>query len=336
MSRLRVGLVGAGMVSGFHLAGWRLLGDSVELVAIADPDTASAQMRATQFGLSQVYPSLESMLDGSRLDAVDIMTPPAMHAAHCEVAAAAGVAILCQKPLAPSWEVASQLCERLGNRVRLMVHENWRFRQHYRVLNRWMSEGRIGNFLHGEIDTRSCGLLPDGSGNIPALVRQPLLATLPRMMIAEVLVHHLDIALWLTGADSVTHAGLRFNAHQIVGESAACIHLATADQREVVVAGDMTDAAALPVLRDRVSLFGDRGGIELRGNFLRLLTSNPTLHEFDFDADYRMSYAAAIGHFVDALQSDTDFETPPEWHLRVLEMAEKAYRIQSATVGTAP
>jgi len=328
-NRLRVGLAGAGMASGFHLPGWRMLGDEIDLVAIADPDIEKARARATEFGIAKVFSSLESMLASARLDAVDIATPPSMHATNCEVAASAGVAILCQKPLAPSLEAASHIFKQLDNRVRLMVHENWRFRPHYRILQNWLLQGRIGNFVRGEIDVRSCGLLPAENGIIPALVRQPLLATLPRLMVAEVLVHHLDIALWLTGADKVNFSELRFDAKSVFGESAARIHLSNSDHKEIVVTGNMADASALPVLRDSVSLIGDRGSIELRGNVLRLLTDNPITHRFDFDEDYQMSYAATIGHFVDALQSDTAFETPPEWHLRVLEVSEIAYRIQN-------
>jgi len=326
-ARIRVGLVGAGMVSGFHLPGWRALGEAIELVAIADPDLAKAQARADEFGISQVYPNLQSMLDACRLNAVDIMTPPSTHAVNCEMAADAGVAILCQKPLAPSWATADALIQRLAGRTRLMVHQNWRFRPHYRLIHQWLNEGCIGNLVHGEIDTRSSGLLPDKTGRIPSLVRQPMLATLPRLMISEVLVHYLDIALWLAGDQVVTSARLRHDVAQITGESAACITLNTTRQQTIVIAGDMADPKAPPALRDRVKLVGEKGQIELSGSTLRLLTSKPVTHEFDFDSDYSKSYAAAIAHFVHSVQTGQDFETPPHWHLRVLKLAEDAYRL---------
>jgi predicted dehydrogenase len=315
------------MVSGFHLPGWRALGDKVELVAIADPDLVKGQARADQFGIGQVYNCMDSMINACQLDAVDIMTPPATHAANCELAAASGIAILCQKPLAPSWSQAAELNQRLAKRVRLMVHENWRFRPHYRLIHQWLKQGRIGNFLHGEIDVRSCGLLADSSHRLPALVRQPLLATLPRLMIAEVLVHHLDIAVWLAGAHVVTSTRIRHDVPQVAGESAARIELANAKQQAIVVAGNMADPQSQPALRDSVRLVGDSGQIELVGTTLKVLSDEPTTHEFDFDSDYSQSYAAAIAHFVCALQADLDFETPPEWHLCVLKLAEEAYRL---------
>lgn len=221
--RLRVGVVGAGMVSTFHLRGWRALAEHVELVAIADLDPTRAAARAAEFGVARCWPGLAEMLAGERLDAVDIATPPASHAADCLVATDAGVAVLCQKPLAPNLALATALVEAIGTRVRLMVHENWRFRPHYRQVQRWLAEGPVGALRGGRLSTCSRGLLPDADVRRPALVRQPLLATLPRMMVAETLVHHLDVAHWLAGAGTVLGATLRRDVSQIAGESAATI-----------------------------------------------------------------------------------------------------------------
>ena len=43
---LNVALAGAGMISWYHLAGWRNLGERVRLVAVCDPDAANAARRA--------------------------------------------------------------------------------------------------------------------------------------------------------------------------------------------------------------------------------------------------------------------------------------------------
>ena len=39
---LKVALAGAGMISWYHLVGWRNLGERVRLVAVCDPDAAKA------------------------------------------------------------------------------------------------------------------------------------------------------------------------------------------------------------------------------------------------------------------------------------------------------
>ena len=107
--RLKIGLAGAGMVSQYHLRGWKTLEAQVELVAIADPDRARAAACAAQFGIRKTYGSVADLLAMETLDAVDLMTPPHLHGEHCMDAAARGVAILCQKPLAPQLHEARRV-----------------------------------------------------------------------------------------------------------------------------------------------------------------------------------------------------------------------------------
>ncbi|MBP0651057.1 Gfo/Idh/MocA family oxidoreductase, partial [Mycobacterium tuberculosis] len=45
-SPLRVGVVGAGWVTAYHLAGWQRLAGAARVVGIADPDRARAEARA--------------------------------------------------------------------------------------------------------------------------------------------------------------------------------------------------------------------------------------------------------------------------------------------------
>jgi len=334
---LRIGLVGAGMVSAFHLPAWQALGPQVQLVAIADPDLAQARARADAYRIGSVFSSIDELLAAHRLDAVDIMTPPASHAAHCSAAAQAGVAILCQKPLGPTWQEASAIARNVADRVRLMVHENWRFRPHYRQIAQWLNSGRIGTWQSCTISVRSSGLLPDTAGRVPALLRQPLLARLPRLMVAEVLVHHIDLALWLLGTLRVRSAWADCKVSQVLGESAAQIVLEGSGGRSVVLEGDMADARYGPTLRDSVVLQGDYGTIVLQDDKLALQGDQSEVRGVDFTADYQKSYDATIQHFVSALQQGSPFETPAAWHLRVLQVAEDAYRCVTLNPGsTAP
>ena len=61
------------------------------------------------------------------LDAVDVAAPREFHAEMVRMAARRGLAVLCQKPLAPTLAEAEALVAEVGGRCRLMVHENWRF-----------------------------------------------------------------------------------------------------------------------------------------------------------------------------------------------------------------
>ncbi|WP_065756599.1 Gfo/Idh/MocA family oxidoreductase [Bradyrhizobium paxllaeri] len=69
---LRIGLIGAGMVSRHHLIAWASLSDQARVVAIVDPLAENAARRATEFGISQTFADAEAMLSATELDAIDI------------------------------------------------------------------------------------------------------------------------------------------------------------------------------------------------------------------------------------------------------------------------
>jgi predicted dehydrogenase len=100
-SPLRVAFAGAGLMSQFHLAGWRQL-DDVEIVAICDPEASKARSRAKEFGIPAVFTDFETMLAETRPDAVDIATPVDTHAALVRIAADHGVHASSQKPVTGS------------------------------------------------------------------------------------------------------------------------------------------------------------------------------------------------------------------------------------------
>src|SRR4051794_20168999 len=134
---LRIGLVGAGMVSRHHLIGWADIADQASVVAVADPSPDNAARRVAEFGISQSYADAEAMLGSTELDAVDIAAPRQMHAPLVRLAAKHGLPVLCQKPLAPNLHEAIELAAEVKNQTRLMVHENWRFRGYYRDAASW-------------------------------------------------------------------------------------------------------------------------------------------------------------------------------------------------------
>ena len=179
----RIGLAGAGFVAPHHLKAWQRLRGRAEVVAIADPNVEAAHTRAREFGLRSVYSSVEEMFEQEHLDVVDVATSRETHAPICRLAADRGLAIICQKPLAPTFDEAVSLVTALSGRVRLMVHENWRFRPHYRRIAGWLRDGRIGKVRTATMALLTSGLIPDSSGRAPAIERQPMFATLERTVV---------------------------------------------------------------------------------------------------------------------------------------------------------
>ena len=229
MSALRVGLIGAGWVTQYHLQAWQKLAGKAEVVAIADPSADNVASRADAFGIAQRFSSAQEMLDGCELDAVDIAAPRAVHAELVRLVADRGIPVICQKPLAPTLAEAETLARDVSGRIRLMVHENWRFRDYYRDAAGWIRDGRLGNITAARLTLVTSGTILDANGQYPALVRQPFMRNETRMLVAEVLIHHLDTLRMLLGPLAVTAATLTQTCTEIAGEDGAVIQLQSKD-----------------------------------------------------------------------------------------------------------
>lgn len=324
---IRIGLAGAGWVTEHHLDAYQGLRERATVVAIADPARHAAEARAARYGIPAVYGSVEEMLDEEELDAVDIAAPRELHVPLCRLAARRGLAILCQKPLAPTLAEAQELVAELAGRVRLMVHENWRFRPHYRRLHAWIQDGRIGEVRSALMTVLSSGLLPDASGALPALVRQPMMAGLERMLLMEVMIHHIDTLRFLLGPLALEGARIGKGCAEIRGEDRATLLLTATSGAAVSLVGDFMAHAHPPQPVDRLEIFGTTGAVFLRDRQLRLLGRTEETLPLDLAADYKASYRAAIGHFLDRLADGGPFETGPEDNLATLSIVEAAYRI---------
>lgn len=91
----RVGIVGAGHISEFHLAALRRL-KGVVVDGLVDIDPERAQRVARRFGVA-VAPTVSSLLE-REVDVVHVLTPPETHASIALEALGAGCHVLVEKP----------------------------------------------------------------------------------------------------------------------------------------------------------------------------------------------------------------------------------------------
>lgn len=323
---IRVALAGAGMISHYHLIGWRNAGaDRIKVVAVYDPDRARAEARAREFGIPKVYDKPEAMLAQEGIDALDVASPRETHAFWVDAAAARGIDVLCQKPMTPTLAESEALAGRVASKIRLMVHENWRFRPWYREIKRWIEAGEIGDITACQMTLLSSGLLPDASGRRPALVRQPFMAEEPRMLIAETLIHHIDTVRWLVGPLRVVSARAARVVPEVTGESLATILMETATGVPVVVMGTMAAPGFPSRTGDRLDLVGRTASASLEATELQLRGPRPHRQSYDHDAGYQASFDGVIAHFVDCLVTGAPFETDPADNLETLRLVEHAY-----------
>lgn len=329
---LRVAISGAGYVVPFHIRAWR--DARADIVAIFDPDEARVRARAEEFSIDRPHSSYEQMLADGGFDAVDIASPREFHVTQSIHALDAGFPVLCQKPVATSPGEAGKLRDRLTAGGRFMVHENWRFRPEYRRLANWIDEGLLGELRYGEISVRTCALLPDENGLRPALARQPFFASQSRLLVAEVLIHHLDTARRLFGELQLATARLRRTQIDLPGETQANLQFLTPIGASVSVTGDMTAPGAPPGATDRVEVCGSKGRAVFEAGMLRLFPVAGQAVEVDFSTtdSLQASFDNAIAHFVDCLRLGNPFETSLADNLKTLELIEAAYEMQNRSL----
>jgi predicted dehydrogenase len=234
---------------------------------------------------------------------------------------------LCQKPLAPTWLEARDLAAEVKPLTRLMAHENWRFRGYYRDAASWLRAGRIGAVQQAQLTLLTSGVLPGPNGLRPALERQPFMRGEQRMLVAEVLIHHLDTLRMLLGPLRVMAAGLSRSYAEMAGEDGAVIQLRAESGATVAIFASFAAHGYPAAQVDRLDLLGSDGAIRLDGP---LLTCTGAYHEeryYDLTAEYQGSYNRTIAHFVQALRDDTPFETAPDDNLETLRLVEDCYRL---------
>ncbi|MDB5512290.1 MAG: NADH-dependent dehydrogenase [Enterovirga sp.] len=324
--RLRIGLAGCGWVSEHHLRAWAAVSDRAEVVCVADPVEEKAAARAAQFGVARWAASIEDMLE-SGIDALDVATPRETHAAAVRAAASRGIPVLCQKPLAPTLPEAEDLLREVGTRTRVMVHENWRFRPYIRQMRAWIEQGLIGRVTQCHFSLLNSGFVADAGGNLPAVVRQPFFAGLPRMLVMEILIHHVDALRYLLGPLDLSAAWLGKASDGIRGEDSAVALLRTrgAVPSAVTIRATMTAVGLPPRSPDHFQIFGTAGTLIFEDGLLRILGPNARELSFDLDESYRASYRGAISHFLDRLSDGQDFETSPADNLETLRTVESIY-----------
>ena len=141
---IRVGAIGAGDISGYHLAGLDAAGGArVQVISGRQADRVAAT--AERFGVPEYVTDYLEILDRDDIDAVVIATPERSHEPIATAAAAAGKAILLQKPVAESIEACERIIAVAGNAgVDLQVSFMHRFFEETVYARGLIRSGKLG------------------------------------------------------------------------------------------------------------------------------------------------------------------------------------------------
>ena len=336
MKKLRGICLGAGYFSRFQYEAWARIPE-VEIIALANRSLDKAREAAALHRIPRAYAwaDLTAMLDAEKPDFVDIITPPETHLEVVRLAAARGIAIICQKPIAPTFadcETIVETARRAG--VRLMIHENFRWQPWYREMRRLLDAGTLGELFSITIRTR----LGDGWQDNAYLARQPFFRTYPRLFCYETGVHFLDTFRYLGGEITSVYTRFQKRNPAILGEDAAQIVCGFASGATAILDASRyneSDAADSRYTFGLVRIDGRKGHVELDlagkltlkllGQPTRLLDYPHTRGGFAGDCVYALQR-----HFVDCMMSGGPFENTGEDYLKSTALMEACYRSQAS------
>ncbi len=168
--KFRVGIVGAGHISEFHLQALQRL-EGVEIIGVTDLDAKLAQSRAKQYGDLHVFDSLDSLLAATP-DAVHVLTPPSTHADITVRCLESNSHVFVEKPLATTVADCDRIIEaaRQAGKTVGVDHSLLQDPFTLKALGAVRS-GRIGTVTNVECH-RSQGWPPYSGGPLPPHYRE--------------------------------------------------------------------------------------------------------------------------------------------------------------------
>ena len=192
---LRVLLAGLG-VRGRHWAQVIEGCERAELSAFADPDPQARIRACDEFGARPAFESAEAALETlDSIDALVLANPPIGRRSIVRAAAARGMPMLIEKPLALDLDEAAQLVEIAeAAGVSLMVGLNFRYLAVTRETMRLIAEGTVGKPEFGRFTYERWR-----DGRRPDLNDYPL--TMRHPMLWEQSIHHFDLMRYVYGQE---------------------------------------------------------------------------------------------------------------------------------------
>lgn len=185
MSDLKVAVVGAGLMGADHISriSSRIVGARV--AAVVEPEEARAKTAMQSAPSANWFPNIKDALASGSIDAVLVATPGQFHEAVIMPSIAAGLPILCEKPLTPDSESAMRVVEAEVKTGKQLIQVGFmrRFDAGYMQLRELIKNKDQGELLGLHCAHRNPSV-PDSYHN--------------EMLIFDSVVHEIDVVRFLT------------------------------------------------------------------------------------------------------------------------------------------
>ena len=122
--KLKIGIIGTGLIGKSHVRGYQPMRDDVEIVAVADIDESEAQRVAQEYDIPRVFADYRDLLKIDEIDSVDVCLPNFLHAPITIAALEAGKHVYCEKPMAktgPEAVAMYETAQRTGKKLSVQM-----------------------------------------------------------------------------------------------------------------------------------------------------------------------------------------------------------------------
>jgi UDP-N-acetyl-2-amino-2-deoxyglucuronate dehydrogenase len=267
--RIRLALVGAGVIGTIHGAVISELADRIDLVAVIDLHPERAEKLAAEHGAT-AFTSLTDALQAVDIDVVSVCTPTGRHGAVAIEALEAGKHVIIEKPAETTVAKTDQIIEAQRKAGKLVaVISQHRFDQSTEIALAAIEKGELGQLTTGIAsidwwrgqsyydsgDWRGTWEL-DGGG---ALMNQG--------------VHTVDLLVATMGRPVEVFAYTDTLAHQRIEVEDAAVAVVRFENGALGILHATT--AAYPGLSARLQVHGDRGSVVIDNDLLTFIHTTP-------------------------------------------------------------
>jgi predicted dehydrogenase len=159
MKTLRGAIVGFGFIAERgHTPAYASQKTPLRIAAVVEPCEARHAAVRRAFPDARIYGDVAELLERERLDFVDVCTPPSEHAAIARRSFAAGLHVLCEKPLATTLVDAQAMAD-AARRARRVLYPGHSYRHApvVQAVRGLLARGAIGAVRMATIDTYRTG-----------------------------------------------------------------------------------------------------------------------------------------------------------------------------------
>jgi dTDP-4-amino-4,6-dideoxygalactose transaminase/predicted dehydrogenase len=312
--RIRVAIIGCGQMGRWHLDAYRR-NPAVDVVAFADTSLPSAARFATETG-GRAYASHRELLALERVDAASVCVVPASHRAIVLDALAAGVHVLCEKPLATSLDEARSMAAAADARgLHVLTAFKFRFFDEVQQAKQLLGRGALGRIISARL-MFGCDL--DMTGKWYAV---PQLAG--GGIVMDNGPHAFDLIEFLLGRITSLSATAG-NCRPLDVEDCATIFCRLRNAASVVI--DLSWSMAAAPTSD-LEIYGDQGSAQLDVSGISYkLASWSDWKRIQNTVEGKRAFARQVDHFVDAACGTASPALEPEAGVRAQQLIEAAYR----------